>query len=146
MAATTSTSGQVEMAATRSSVDQDPAMRISSARSTDAENVPILSPALAPHRATGLPTADVSGQGAFCRLRSVENTDLGYDFLVRLFSRATGGIIVTIRMRDVEQVFCTSRAGGAITFADLTDDGPRFRIVSIQQVRQLNPTVGRIIR
>lgn len=114
----------------------------------DANNVPILSPAVVPHAKTGLPTADVSGQAAFCRLEPVENGsgDYGFDFLVRLFSQATGGLIVTLRVVDVEQVFCTSELGGAITFADLTEPHPEFVEVSLEQVRRLNRTVGQIIR
>ncbi|MGH8503494.1 MAG: hypothetical protein ACREVE_13675 [Gammaproteobacteria bacterium] len=112
----------------------------------DANNVPILSPAIQPHARTGVPTADVSGQAAFCRLEPVEDADFGFDFLVRFFSQATGGLIVTLRVVDVEQVFCTSEQGGAITFADLTDPHPEFVEVSLEQVRRLNGTVGQIIR
>lgn len=113
----------------------------------DANNVPILTPvSKGPHRRTGLPTADVSGQGGFCTLERVEEPDLGFDFLVRFFARATGNLLVTIRVIDVEQVFCTSEAGGAITFADLRDDNPEFVEVSLEEVEEINRTVARIIR
>jgi hypothetical protein len=46
----------------------------------------------------------------------------------------------------VEQVFCTSAEGGQITFADLTQPAPAFVVVTLEQVQQLNPTVGLIIR
>jgi hypothetical protein len=46
----------------------------------------------------------------------------------------------------IEQVFCTSEVGGAISFADLTDEYPAFVEVSLQQVQQCNPTVYQIIR
>jgi hypothetical protein len=64
-----------------------------------------------------VPTANVSGQGGFCTVEAAPSGS-GYEFLVRFFARATGNLAVTLRTRDVEQVFCTSVAGGAITFAD----------------------------
>jgi hypothetical protein len=93
----------------------------------------------------GVPTANVSGQGGFCRIDAADPAS-GYDYLVRFFVRATGNLAVTLRVRDVEQVFCTSTAGGAITFADLTDAAPAFVIVSQGQAESLNPIVGAMIR
>jgi hypothetical protein len=55
-------------------------------------------------------------------------------------------LAVTIRLADVEQVFCTSKAGGQITFADLTQAKPRFVNVSSGKVAKLNRTVAQIIR
>jgi hypothetical protein len=100
------------------------------------------------HSRTGLPTADVTGQGGFCTLERIdEQEELGFAFLVRFFVRATGNLAVTIRLSDdVEQVFCTSEAGGAITFANLRTAHPEFVEVSLEQVRQLNRTVAQIIR
>ena len=114
----------------------------------DANNVPILSPVEGLHSRTGLPTADVTGQGGFCTLERIdEQEELGFAFLVRFFVRATGNLAVTIRLSDdVEQVFCTSEAGGAITFANLRTAHPEFVEVSLEQVRQLNRTVAQIIR
>ncbi len=110
-------------------------------------NVPILSPVSSgPHETTGLPTANVSGAGGFCTLERVDDPDFGFPFLVRFFVRATGDIAVTIRVNGVEQVFCTSEAGGAITFANLEDDDPQFVEVSLEEVGQLNGTVAQIIR
>lgn len=109
-------------------------------------NVPILSPASAPHEQTGLPTADVSGQGGFCTVERVDDPEFGFPFLVRFRSLTTGAIIVTIRVRGVEQVFCTSEEGGAIAFANLRDDNPQFVEVSEEEVEQLNSTVAQIIR
>lgn len=94
---------------------------------------------------TGLPTANLTGSPGFCRLDDVRDTDLGFDFLVRFFVRATGNLAVTVRVTDVEQVFCTSEEGGAITYADLTSAHPAFVTISQDKVRQLNPTVGRIV-
>ena len=48
----------------------------------------------------------------------------------------------------MEQVFCpsTSPTGRGIDFADLRQDSPVFRSVSLDEVKQLNPLVGQIIR
>jgi hypothetical protein len=113
----------------------------------DADNVPILSEVqTGEYRTTGLPTANVSGQGGFCTLEPVEDPSLGYEFLVRFFVRATGNLAVTIRVSEVEQVFCTSQEGGAVVFADLTQDNSQFQVASLDEVRELNRTVADIIR
>ena len=110
-------------------------------------NIPILSPVTGRHRQTGLPTADATGQGGFCELEAVADPAArGFEFLVRFFSRNSGALLVTVRTRDVEQVYCTSEAGGAITFADLTAPDPAFVEVSLDQVDALNATVAKIIR
>jgi hypothetical protein len=111
------------------------------------DGIPILSAAAGKYRDTGLPTANVTGQGGFCRIEPLADPlGRGFDFLVRFFSRATGNLLVTVRTRDVEQVFCTSEAGGAITFADLTEPDPQLVEVSLDQVEGLNRTVRAIIR
>jgi hypothetical protein len=115
----------------------------------DANNVPILSPVSGIHSSTGLPTADVTNQGGFCTLEPVpDDAELGFAFLVRFFVRSDPPTLaVTIRLSDdVEQVFCTSEAGGAITFANLRDANPVFVEVTLEEVRQLNRTVAQIIR
>ena len=89
----------------------------------------------------GIPTANVSGQPNFC---TVEDSLLpAYQHLVR-FRGATGNIIVTVRVSEVEQVFCSQN--GSITFADLTNLSPTFVEVSPQEVGILNSLVGAIIR
>lgn len=89
----------------------------------------------------GVPTADVSGLTNFC---TVEPSPLpGYDHLIR-FRGAAGNIIVTVRVREVEQVFCSQNGGIAI--ADLTQPSPVFVPVSQAQVQALNPLVGAMIR
>ena len=93
-----------------------------------------------------IPGANVSGQGGFCVIERVDDAGLGYDFLVRFVSRASGALLVTVRTREVEEVFCTSQAGGQITYADLTQANPQLAVVSLSQVLQINGTVGRIIR
>ncbi len=95
---------------------------------------------------TGLPTANVTGSPGFCTLERVEDPELGFDFLVRFFVRDPEALAVTIRLKDVEQVFCTSEAGGAITFADLRAHDPQFVEVPLQEVGRLNRTVAQIIR
>ena len=89
----------------------------------------------------GVPTADVSGLSNFC---TIEASPLSaYDHLVR-FRGPTGNIIVTVRVRDVEQVFCSQ--DGGIAVADLTQSSPSFVAVSPAQVQALNPLVGAMIR
>ena len=110
----------------------------------DANNVPTVSGPVRNHP-TGVPTADVTGQGGFCTLEAAP-PDSGYAFLVRFFVRATGLLAVTVRLSEVEQVFCTSQAGGQITFADLRQPNPAFVVVTNDEVDALNPDVGRIIR
>jgi hypothetical protein len=92
----------------------------------------------------GIPTADVSGLANFCTLETSPSP--GYEHLVRFRGRAAGNIIVTVRVREVEQVFCTSEVGGSIAFADLTDPSPAFVLVSQQEVETLNSLVGAMIR
>ncbi len=112
----------------------------------DESAIPVLTPATGQFSRTGIPTADVTGSPGFCRLEDVRYTDLGFDFLVRFFVRSTGDLAVTIRLKDVEQVFCTSEAGGAIIYADLTEMTPQFVEISLTEVAELNGLVGDIIR
>ena len=112
----------------------------------DAANIPVISPTTGRHAKTGIPTANVTGQGGFCTLERVEDPDAGYQFLVRFFLRATGNLAVTVRTAGVEQMYCTSEAGGEITFADLTAPDPAFVVVSLDEVKDINATVGKIIR
>jgi hypothetical protein len=89
----------------------------------------------------GIPTADVSGLSNFCTIEASPSP--GYQYLVR-FRGAAGNIIVTVRVSEVEQVFCSQ--GGAIAFADLTVPSPFFAVVSQQEVAHLNSLVGAMIR
>ena len=110
-------------------------------------NVPMLSPVDGRHAETGLPTANVTQQGGFCTLEAVQDPAArGFTFLVRFFSKANGNLLVTVRTRDVEQVFCTAQDSTAITFADLTTPNPAFVEIALDTVRDLNPDVARIIR
>jgi hypothetical protein len=91
----------------------------------------------------GIPTADVSGLPQHC---TIEQSPLpGYDYLVR-FRGAAGNTIVTVQVREVEQVLCPSEAGAGIAFADLTLPAPAFVDVSQQEVETLNPLVSAMIR
>ena len=92
----------------------------------------------------GIATADVSGLANFCTLEASPSP--GYEYLVRFRSAATGNIIVTVRVKDVEQVFCTGQGGGSIAFADLTVPLPAFDLLSLPEVQTLNPLVGAMIR
>jgi Ca2+-binding RTX toxin-like protein len=112
----------------------------------DANNVPRISPADGRYEATGLPTADVTGQNGFCTLEDIRDQELGYDFLVRFFLKSTGALAVTMRVSDVEQVFCTSETRAAITYADLREDSPEFVEVSLDEVAELSGTVAQIVR
>jgi Ca2+-binding RTX toxin-like protein len=92
----------------------------------------------------GVATADVSGLGNFCTVEASPSP--GYQFLVRFHSAATRNIVVTVRVSDVEQVFCTGENGASIAFADLTVASPSFMVVSLPDVVTLNPLVGSMIR
>lgn len=93
----------------------------------------------------GVPTADVKGSPGFCRLLPAPQQSK-FDYLARFFVRETGDLAVTIRLTDVEQVFCTSSAGGQTTYANLTLTNPRFVNVTDKRVNDLNRTVAQIIR
>ena len=85
----------------------------------------------------------MTGQTNFCTVE--ESPSPGYEFLVR-FRSAAGAIIVTVRVSEVEQVFCSQGGGGSITYADLTAPSPRFVAVSHQEVETLNSLVVAMIR
>jgi Ca2+-binding RTX toxin-like protein len=114
---------------------------------TPGTNVPILARADGRRSKTGLPTANVSGQGGFCTLEAVADpAERGFEFLVRFFAKADGGLRATMRTHDVEQVFCTAEDAAAVTFADLTAKEPAFVEVTLDAVAELNADVARIIR
>jgi hypothetical protein len=86
----------------------------------------------------------VSSLGNFCTL---EPSPLpSFDYLVRFRSKATNAIIVTVRVKDVEQIFCTSQNSASIAVADLTASSPAFVDVVPPQVAILNRIVGAMIR
>jgi RTX calcium-binding nonapeptide repeat (4 copies) len=89
----------------------------------------------------GIPTADVSGLSNFCSIE--DSPSPRYRFLVR-FRSAAGNILATVRVAEVEQVFCSQDHG--IAFADLTLDSPVFVAVPQQEVETLNPLAAAMIR
>ena len=91
----------------------------------------------------GIPTADVSSQPQHCTIEPSPSP--GYDFLIR-FRGPAGNIIVTVRVAEVEQVFCSSKDGAGIAFADLTAPSPAFVDVLPSEVETLNRLVAAMIR
>jgi Ca2+-binding RTX toxin-like protein len=91
----------------------------------------------------GIVTADVSGLANVCTLEPSPSP--GYQVLVRFRAAATGNILATVRVKDVEQVFCTGQ-GNSITFADLAGPSLAFVAVSLPEVEKLNHLVGAMIR
>jgi len=89
----------------------------------------------------GVPTADVSGLNNFCTIEAGPLPE--YDYLVR-FRGATGNIIVTVRIKDVEQVFCT--LNGGIGFADVRGGSLEFVPISQEVVGFVNRLVAAMIR
>ena len=83
----------------------------------------------------------MSGKSNFCTID--DSPSPGFQSLVR-FRGAAGNIIVTVRVAEVEQVFCSQ--GGTITFADLTLPSPAFVAVSQPEIQSLNPLVAAMIR
>ena len=90
----------------------------------------------------GIPTADVSGLTNFCTIE--DSPSPGYRYLVR-FRNAAANILATVRVSEVEQVFC-SQGGGVIAFADLTVPSPAFSVVTHSEVEHLNSLVASMIR
>jgi hypothetical protein len=92
----------------------------------------------------GIITANVSGLGNFCTVEA--SAFAAFEYLVRFRSTATGNLLATVRVKEVEQVFCTSQSGTAIAFADLTGPAPSFDVVNLAEVETLNRLVGAMIR
>ena len=103
----------------------------------DANNIPIIVPVTGRHEKTGLPTANVTGQNGFCTLEDGRYQESGYDFLVRFFVKSTGVLAVTMRLADVEQVFCTSESG-CDHLRRPARSSPAFVEVSLDEVAELS--------
>lgn len=98
------------------------------------------------HGQRGIVTANLTGAPGFCRIDPAP-ADSGYEWLVRFVVRATGAIAVTVRVYDVEQVFCSSTEGNGAVWADLTSyDGGDLRPISLERIGQVNPLVGAVVR
>lgn len=89
----------------------------------------------------GIPRANVSGLSNFCTVE--DSPSPAYEHLVR-FRNAAGNILATVRVSEVEQVFCSQ--GGSIAFADLTAKSPAFVAISLGDVETLNSLVRAMIR
>jgi len=94
----------------------------------------------------GVPTANVTGMDGRCELDLVTDPAFGYQALVRFFIRSSGESTATVRLAEVEHVFCPGPEAGQIVFADLTTPAPAFAVVTLEQVQELNPLVRAIIR
>ena len=89
----------------------------------------------------GIPRANVSGLTNFCTVE--DSPTPAFEHLVR-FRNSAGNILATVRVSEVEQVFCSQ--GGSIAFADLTAKAPSFAVVSLGDVETLNSLVRAMIR
>lgn len=73
-----------------------------------------------------VPHVTIDSQTTSCTIERVPSTEnLGFEFVTR-FLNAAGGIVVTIRLEDVEQVLCPSPNAGRVRVADLTQASPAF--------------------
>jgi hypothetical protein len=82
--------------------------------------------ALFPARYRQVPHVTIDSQTTSCTIERVPSTEnLGFEFVTR-FLNAAGGIVVTIRLQDVEQVLCPSPNPGMVRVADLTRATPVF--------------------
>ena len=86
----------------------------------------------------------MSSLGNFCTLEPSPSPS--FDYLVRFRSKATNAIIVTVRVKDVEQIFCTSQNSASIAVANLKTSSPAFIDVTQPEVAILNRIVGAMIR
>lgn len=113
---------------------------------------------------TGLPQVDVTNSPGFCEiiddsssaLADVELDDLGLDHLVRFSIRGIrnafeagqqttdNGVRVTLHLKDVEVLICTSRSGGQIEAFNLTTSPPT--LLPLNTVFDRLPKVGDLVR
>jgi Ca2+-binding RTX toxin-like protein len=110
----------------------------------DANGLPVLTPEEGFPQ--GIPSANVTGMDGRCELDLVADPAFGYQWLVRFFVRSSGESTATVRLAEVEQVFCPGPEAGQIVFADLTTPTPAFVVVTLDQVQQVNSLVRAIIR
>jgi len=82
-----------------------------------------------------IPRVDIDGLPQFsCTIVPVPAGEkLGFDFLVRF--NVNGVPAVTVRQKDVENVYCPSPVAGQALVADLTDASPKFEPVRLDRVR-----------
>lgn len=73
-----------------------------------------------------VPHVKIDSQTTSCTIERVPSGEnLGFEFVTR-FLNAAGGIVVTIRLQDVEQVLCPSPNAGMVKVAYLTGANPAF--------------------
>ncbi|HEU0102463.1 MAG TPA: hypothetical protein VFR07_09110 [Mycobacteriales bacterium] len=88
-----------------------------------------------------LPRVSLSTEGQSCALQVVPPAQrTGEQYLLRISAR--GQLSATIRLKDVEQVVCTSPRAGHARVADLTVPSPSFRDVPLGSLRGV---VGAIV-
>ena len=114
--------------------------------------------------ATGLPQMDVTNSPGFCEVlddstsatSATELDELGLDHLVRFFIRGINnsfqngtqntdnGLRVTLHLKDVEVLICTSPSGGQIEAYNLTTSPPTP--LALSTVTSRLPKVGLIVQ
>jgi hypothetical protein len=73
-----------------------------------------------------VPHVKIDSQTTSCTIERVpESENLGFEFVTR-FLNSSGGIVVTIRLQDVEQVLCPSPNPGMLRVAYLDASTPAF--------------------
>lgn len=111
----------------------------------DAANVPTVQLVNFGFGERPIVTANLAGAPGFCRIDPAP-PESGYEFLVRFVRRMDNVLLVTVRVRDVEQVFCASQAGGGVEWANLADYQGELRPISLQSIASLNPLVASMVR
>ena len=82
--------------------------------------------ALAKFRGRDVPRALIDQQATSCSVEAVPSAqNLGFDYITR-FLGATGNVIVTIRLKDVELLVCNSAQDGMARFAVLRGPTPQL--------------------
>jgi hypothetical protein len=96
-----------------------------------------------------IPRVEIAGQArGSCAIEPIPpSQEFGAQFLVRYYDQPAGGqdpqhMAGTIRLKDVETVYCMTSAAGKVAVADLSDEEPQFHDVPLAQVGGL---VGAII-
>lgn len=89
-----------------------------------------------------IPRVDIDEQAALsCRIDKVPaSQQLGSQFLARFL--VNGNLTVTVRQKDVEEVYCPSPLRGRATVADLTDAHPTFEQ---ERLNEIPGVVGAIL-
>jgi hypothetical protein len=118
-------------------IDRDMTTNVPTVKTIDGANGP-----------RGVVTANLTGAPGFCEVNPAPDGS-GFDWLVRFVRRADNVLLVTVRVKDVEQLFCASRAGGGAEWADLSGyqySTGELRPVTLERIAELNPLIGAIVR